>query len=294
MPLTPNDHLFVKPLVGDTDAAQIAARLVANPFDAGSIYEVGSAIRISANLYITAKHVLEDYLERFGHTNNHMPAQLWACHVHPGPNYAIWQVDRFWMPKETDLAVFHTRAYNDFASSQLRVPAVRIDAFFPKQGERVVSFGYKRSTPTVTKNVDGGIQIDLKAEPSVSIGTVVEVLPKGRGDRNVAFPCFRFSGQTVGGMSGGPIFNDQGEVCGLVSYSLEEQPGIHEDYVSYGSLLWPLLTIEIDVDPSGQVADKPYPLMKLAESGLLSVAGYENVKLHYSDEGRVCGCTYKL
>ena len=160
---------------GDTAAAGVSARLVANPCEPNTIHELGSSIRIAKNLYITAKHVIEDYLQTFEHRNGTANFSFWAVHVDPGPQYSIWEVDRCWLSPCADLAVFHTRAYNDIATQQHRPACVEMSIAPPDVGERVVAFGYERRKPKVVVDSDGTRHIELEGKPSASVGKVIEV-----------------------------------------------------------------------------------------------------------------------
>src|SRR5262249_5443931 len=71
------------------------------------IFVSGSCVRIAKNLYLTARHVIEDYLERFGRSQNEASFNVWVAHVLPGPDYSIWEIDRCWFSPHSDIAVFH-------------------------------------------------------------------------------------------------------------------------------------------------------------------------------------------
>ena len=79
-------------------------------------------------------------------------------------------------------------------------------------------------------------------------------------------------------MSGGPVFSDRGRVCGIICSSL---PPFRDDeeHVSYVATLWPAMAIPIYVDASGAGVDPPYPLLRLAQMGIVSAVGYENVAI---------------
>jgi hypothetical protein len=94
---------------------KVASRLaVFGPGD--EVFVSGSCVRIAKNLCLTARHVMTDYLERFGHNAVEADFTVWAIHVHHGPEYSIWTMDRLWLSPHSDLAVFHTMPYNDTAT----------------------------------------------------------------------------------------------------------------------------------------------------------------------------------
>jgi len=94
----------------DSPIEQVAARLAAFP-KPDEVFVSGSCFRIAKNLYVTARHVMTDYLDQFGHNKGEVDCECWAIHILPGPEYGIWQVDYFWLSPHSDLAVFHTNQW---------------------------------------------------------------------------------------------------------------------------------------------------------------------------------------
>lgn len=276
MPTTPEFRY----LEGDTAAASVSARLVANPYEPNEIHELGSSIRIAKNLYVTAKHVIEDYLQTFGHKNGTANFSFWAVHVEPGPQYSIWEVDRCWLSPCADLAVFHTRAYNDIATQQHLPTCVGMSIAPPHVGERVVAFGYERRKPKVVIDSDGTRHIELEGKPSASVGEVIEVHEHSRDTVNLNYPCFRVNCKMPGGMSGGPIFNDSGRLCGIVCYGMNQLEGTFNDHLSYGMSLWPLMGIVMNIGDNGEIIDNAYPLLDLARRSIIHAEGWQRVTLH--------------
>jgi serine protease Do len=81
-----------------------------------------------------------------------------------------------------------------------------------------------------------------------SIGRVTEILPGGREHR--PWPTFAVDSHWPGGMSGGPVFNQDGEVIGLVSSS--DEPG-SDNAQSYAFWFAPIRGLQRNVphvDPS--------------------------------------------
>ncbi|WP_142916619.1 trypsin-like peptidase domain-containing protein, partial [Klebsiella pneumoniae] len=67
----------------------------------------------------------------------------------------------------------------------------------------------------------------------VSSGLVTAAFPQGRGERMPA-PCIEVEMDTMGGMSGGPVVDSDGNVIGVVSSSFDGGP-------SYVTLIWDAL-----------------------------------------------------
>lgn len=145
----------------------------------------------------------------------------------------------------------------------------------PRVGGEVVAFGYayRATMPVVIRGDNCAKHIELGANPATSVGKIVDVLPTGRP--NLQFPCFQFDSHIDGGMSGGPILNRQGIVCGVALYSLEESPVTNGDFISYGAQLAPLMGLTISVGIDGKPVQAAYPLVELAKKGIITVQGWE-------------------
>jgi S1-C subfamily serine protease len=101
----------------------------------------------------------------------------------------------------------------------------RVSPVPPKVGDRVVAVGF----PKLDVIQGGRLEVAKLIEEgmSASYGTVTELHPDGR-DRANQTPVFEVETHWPSGMSGGPVFNRDGHVVGIVSRSLEasgEFPG---------------------------------------------------------------------
>jgi len=94
-----------------TDAAQeIALRVIAE-FPGWQFYQLGTSVLIGGHLAITAKHVLDDPIRRFGCTQTAKGLEVTGYSIRllqvlPGPIYRMWNVSRAWITS-TDIAVLH-------------------------------------------------------------------------------------------------------------------------------------------------------------------------------------------
>lgn len=89
---------------------------------------------------------------------------------------------------------------------------VRMRGRVPRVGETVVAVGFPE-LPRAQANLDD-VERAYTEGMQASYGRVLDVHPKGRG-RN--FPVFVVDAEWPHGMSEGPVFNQNGEVVGLVS-----------------------------------------------------------------------------
>lgn len=272
---------------------QVAARLVAFGED-NEIFVSGSCVRLAKNLYLTARHVVTDYIDRFGNRADEANFTVWAVHVHPSPEYSIWAMDRLWISPHSDLAVFHTTPYNDTAASTKIAPAAGLDLVPPPVGSRIVGFGHHSANGLITVDANGGKHIEVNTHGTATVGEVREIHRERRDSARLTFPCFRVNARFDGGMSGGPVFNNQGRLCGIICSSLPASSD-GDEHCSYVATLWPLMGVGLDINPSPYgVLDQPYPFLDLARKGIVDVRNLESVSVQPSDVPRVFSVTIRL
>lgn len=106
--------------------------------------------------------------------------------------------------------------------------------------------------------------------PFVSSGLVSTCYPHGRG-RHLASTCVEVAMDTVGGMSGGPVFNEDGRVVGIVSASLSGDDGLGPTYVT---LIWDAMRIGVRSPwPRGLWPKGDTDLLKARDLGLAQIKG---------------------
>jgi serine protease Do len=103
----------------------------------------------------------------------------------------------------------------DVGSVPIRRPLyhVRVSLGAPADGSKCLALGYSGLT---TRDLADGIG-ELRAPLHGSHGEIEEVHPSRRDRSFIDFPCFRTSAWYASGMSGGPVFAEDGNVVGLVS-----------------------------------------------------------------------------
>lgn len=88
------------------------------------------------------------------------------------------------------------------------------------------------------------------------------------------FPCFQTNFRIDGGMSGGPVFDAQGHLCGLLCSSLKANDA-DEEHASYVTLLWPSLAAELELGSDGT----KQRALDVARRGGLKVRGLECIQI---------------
>ena len=126
-----------------------------------------------------------------------------------------------------------------------------------------MGFDYHSSSGQVIRGPDGTRHIEVNTYGAATVGEVKCVHAERRDSVRLFFLCFQVNARFDGGMSGGPIVSDRGNLCGIVCSNLppSEPDGEH---VSYAATLWPLMALQININLAGQVQDQFYPLKDLA------------------------------
>ena len=143
-----------------------------------------------------------------------------------------------------------------------------------------VALGYSKMTAeyNLTSN-----SIGYNQSLNATRGMIEEVHNQRRDNIMLNFPCFRTNSRYDSGMSGGPIFEANGSVIGLISSSFT---GETDDnlYTSYGVLLAPAFTLKALVKMDSEAESKEYSLYELTKLGLISVdETFSNIN-YYGDK----------
>jgi Trypsin-like peptidase domain len=267
----------------DGRITRIALQLLA---ERDGVYDAaGTAVVIAPWIAITARHVLEDYWRTFegGQMVNGGEGSfcLRAFQViDEGKVGVLYKIEKVVLATWTDIAVIKLIPWSG-APADYAWMCPKIDLLPPRLGARVCAFGYHAA------NVDvDGKNVSVTRRLATSVGEVIEIHAKGR-DRQLSWPCFRTNARYDAGMSGGPVMNDDGHLCGIICKNLPpSQEG--EEHVSYVTTLWPLMGCEIDFDRYDRPPATTYPMLDLVASKLIDARGAEHVVLQYDDQGRVC------
>jgi hypothetical protein len=117
---------------------------------------------------------------------------------------------------------------NSEAHADLPLMLAPMQVALPLIGERLWAIGFRHQA------IEDSAAL---VTPLISSGLVTEAYPNGRGER-MASPCFEVNMDTVGGMSGGAVVNDEGNLVGILSSSFEGGP-------SYVTLIWEAIRLRV-------------------------------------------------
>jgi hypothetical protein len=253
----------------------------------------GTAIVIAPYLAITARHVVEDYWSNYervtlgagiGQTVDFAGSfSIVAFQVlQEGKTGHLWNVDRLWLSPFTDVAFLRLAPRSDEARNH-DWRSVTMNLLPPAIGTQITGFGYHSSAINVNE-LEDRIEIEWKDSPTTTTGEVIEMHERGRDPVMLTFPCFRTNARFEGGMSGGPVFNAEGELCGVICTGLKLAEG-ETEHISYVASLWPSMGTNIDMGREGFPQSVFYPAFELAKHGLILARNWERVVLHKKADG---------
>jgi hypothetical protein len=253
----------------------------------------GTAVLVGGyGLAMTANHVITDYWDRYERAplsegNSEGSFQIMALQMLDGGEIAApWLVHKIWLSPYTDAAFLglapaaETEAVRD---RQVQGRGVRMNLLPPSVGSRVVAFGYHSPNIEIREQEGEGV-IKWNDSPTTSVGQVLEVYEHGRDTVMLPFPCYRTNARSKPGMSGAPVFNDSGPLCGLISTAMEggEDEG---DHIYYAAALWPSMGTQIDAERPGFPAGVSYPALELAKHGYIAALHWDKVVLREDPPG---------
>jgi S1-C subfamily serine protease len=197
---------------------------------------VGTAFNISPDgVWITARHVIDWAIEIVTNTPDAYIAVLWVGSggAEDVPDLLGGPIHVAQIAKDdangSDLALLQAGLLR--AGEPYYTPHVRLSARIPKKGTHILGLGYALfDVESDISNLDAR---EVLIEPNfhASTGEITQVYPQGRdtfkdldGNYMGKLPtaCFETSARFDAGMSGGPVFDDAGSVCGVIASGIEQ------------------------------------------------------------------------
>lgn len=243
------------------------------------VHVMGTAVMLTPGLALTARHVVDECLQLHNGIPPGEPGarqQLSAgFHVRlfqfldQGRSGLVWRGRRI-----------HTSAYTDIAFIELLkpdgarpTPSPVMTALPPDAGSQVFAFGYPRSVVDEDK---------ITLDPRTTSGAVLEVFERGRDRCLLPHSSFHTDAVFDAGVSGGPVFNSSGHLCGIVSSSVP--PDDDGPWSSFASLLWLAFATRLYMAradlPDASVG---YPALDLVRAGFLHLKGWERIVVEPGD-----------
>ena len=207
---------------------------------------------------------------------------LIAFQVLPGAVGSLWHAKHAYFSLHTDLVLLDVFPYSESASDY-KWRKVVINLAPPHVGQTVLGFGYKGGH--IEPSGDHHTDLCWHADPRTTQGTVVAVHHARRDQGLYNFPCFEMSARTELGMSGGPLFDEEGRLCGLVcGGGLDREDGTA---IRYGTLLWPLLLLEGIKGRFEGEAERLFSFYELVKRGTIAATGLDTLHIRELEDGHL-------
>lgn len=195
----------------------------------------GSAVAISDYFALTAKHVLEDYQERAAPEDTMIRAASGLDERH---KQREWVVRATVTEPGTEIALLY------FGESGgpirgLKFPVLAIAP--PEPDSKAIAVGFAESTAEPIHEDTWA----WREKPVISTGRVTEIHGQRRDAVMLPYPSASTECFVQGGMSGGPVFNEDGDVIGIISTSNED---LESPYAAF-TLIWTALGLPLSMLP---------------------------------------------
>ncbi len=239
---------------------------------------IGTATLLMTGLFITAKHLIEQYFKDHEKLDiadvNWTPKEvavsfnLEVLQPLKGLDLVVWHIAKIHLVPNSDLAILVAERCSGAKAkeiSSLKLSA-QINLHMPAIGTRVASLGYPN-----TRNMPHGS--GAASKHILAMRTSEGVIEDLQTDITQRSPRFQTNAPIDGGMSGGPVFNEQGWLCGINSTGFVPT----DEHTSYASFAIPLhtafmsrLTLNLNGVPT------EITLLELCKQGYIPTLGLEH------------------
>ena len=192
----------------------------------------GSAVMVAPGIAICARHVVDPALP-FIMSGAHSI----TCFAITKAGLRIWRVRKITMVDASDLAILGLELASHFSNGETLFLST-VTTRLPKEGEELLLCGFRAASTIFPRH-----ETKFSGQVIVSKGRAKARYPSGRDRVMMPWPCVEVSCASWGGMSGGPVYDAQGMLIGVLSSSVT---GEDNDGPSFVSLIWPALVAQFE------------------------------------------------
>ncbi len=244
---------------------------------------IGTAVMVAPGVAISATHVIQPELDAL------LQGKLVvSCHGLTSHGLQIWSVRKVTAVPGSDITILGIGLISSLPPENY-FPLPVITTRSPKIGEEICIWGFRASKGTFALN-DDGQGVASSGNLWVGNGLVTERYPTGRDKVMLPWPVMEVDCPTRGGMSGGPVYDMNGLLVGLLCSSLETA---HDGGVSYISMLWPALTAHFESNWPPGFNSKPTSLLEM-DKLLGAIDKPEAIVATYNDIEGTTQTKYKI
>jgi hypothetical protein len=215
-----------------------------------SVHVAGSGVIIAPGVAISAKHVLESRREglRSGAVG---VLCLGIC----SSGALLWRVRHVTEVPDSDLIILGIELASapprdnrfNFATISLRPPSI---------GENLCILGFRASR----FSFEFGDGLPIHGQVIQAQGAVLQRFDAGRDSRLLPWPVVEVDCPAWGGMSGGPAFDEEGCLIGLITSSFQTDG---EPSPTFVSQIWPALVTAFEACWPGGIYERAAPMIEL-------------------------------
>lgn len=190
----------------------------------------GSGVIVAPGIALCAKHVIEPHLNGI-----QKKSDATICTAITSDGLAIWRIVKITLVPKSDLVILGLVSASELPPSNTFYRAA-ISTRLPKIGEILTIVGFRADEKDFKRHDKN---LEVTGQVYACKGEVTERYPAQRDSSMAPWPTLEVNCPSWGGMSGGPVFNSEGLLIGLLSSSLNDPP-------SFVCLIWPSLIVKFE------------------------------------------------
>lgn len=229
----------------------------------------GSGVLVAPGIAYCATHVISPHIENI--MNGSVIA---SCFGITDEGIQIWSIKAVTISDGSDISILALEYRSNLPKNNSFVLS-QITTRTPEIGEELMICGFKADKQVFKASRYG---VAVGGAVWISKGSVIDTYPTGRDKAMIPWPSLAIDVSSTGGMSGGPVYDKNGSLVGLLCSSIEDDV----NGVSYVSLVWPSLVSRFKGHwPQGLYKDE-MSLLELPK-GLCKIDKPEAI-IHIADE----------